>query len=314
MFAIWLPQPAATAGNTPGTSNASEHHLLSMSMRLAAMTATALLAGCFNHVSPADPSVESTFPTAAPRPLHHPLHVVTFNTHMIPGERIAYAILADRALRDADLIVLEEVHREGPGCSGACEVARELGMYAAYAPGHVNGKGTDGVAILSRTPISNTEVIELPGYNVVWNGGRRIALAATIKLDGQEPVTVYAVHLENRLNVCQRRNQMATVLDRARKDHGRVIIAGDFNTSPFTWLGHVVPILTTTQDDRLEEFVRANGFDTPVVDSGPTSRFIAMKLDAIYTRGWKTVAFATANAKNVSDHLALWAKLEPASD
>jgi len=269
-----------------------------------------LVAGCFMHGTPTDKAVESTFPTAAPAAVHDPLHVVTFNTHMITGDKIAKAILADKALRDADLITLEEVHREGPGCSGACIVARELGMYAVYAPGHVNGKGTDGVAILSRVPIADADVIELPQFNVVFNGGRRIALAASVVLDG-EPVRVYAVHLENRLNVKDRRRQMEAVLDRAKKETGRVIIAGDFNTSPFTWLFHVVPIPTTTQDDRLEELVRANGFQTPVADSGATSRFLAMKLDAIYTRGFDTVSFATAMAQSASDHMALWAKMKP---
>jgi endonuclease/exonuclease/phosphatase family metal-dependent hydrolase len=185
-------------------------------------------------------------------------------------------------------------------------------MYAVYAPGHVNGKGTDGVAILSRVPIANADVIELPQFNVVFNGGRRIALSATVMLEG-EPVRVYAVHLENRLNVKDRRHQMEAVLDRAKKDPGRVIIAGDFNTSPFTWLFHVIPVLTTTQDDRLEELVRANGFQTPVAGSGATSRFLAMKLDAIYTRGFDTVSFATAMAQSASDHMALWAKMKPAA-
>jgi endonuclease/exonuclease/phosphatase family metal-dependent hydrolase len=34
-----------------------------------------------------------------------------------------------------------------------------------------------------------------------------------------------------------------------------------------------------------------------------------MKLDGIYTRGFETVKFATADARNISDHLALWATL-----
>jgi endonuclease/exonuclease/phosphatase family metal-dependent hydrolase len=88
-------------------------------------------------------------------------------------------------------------------------------------------------------------------------------------------------------------------------------MAGDFNTSPFTWISHVVPILTTTQDNRLEALVRKHGLATPVAGSGPTSRFLGMKLDAIYTRDFDTLRFATSNAKNISDHLALWAVLRP---
>src|SRR6185503_1786382 len=155
--------------------------------------------------------------------------------------------------------------------------------------------------ILSRAPITSAQVIELPYFNVVFNSGRRVALAATINL-GDRPVTVYAVHLDNRLDVGDRREQMVPILEHAARQETPIIMAGDFNTSPFTWIAHVVPILTTTQDDRMEQLVRRHGLDTPVADSGPTFRFVGMKLDAIYTRGFETVRFATANAKNISDH------------
>jgi endonuclease/exonuclease/phosphatase (EEP) superfamily protein YafD len=275
---------------------------------LAAAAAAALsAAGCMNHPIPADRSIESTSP-ATPREASLPrdFRVVAFNVHMEPGAHIASAFQADRALRDADLIMMEEVHRPGTACSGACELGRQLGDYAVFAPGHVNGDGTDGVAIVSKAPILSAEVIELPQFNVHVNGGRRIAMSATLLVDNA-PVTVYVVHLENRLDVADRRTQMTPVLRLAAAQTNPVIIGGDFNTSPFTWIAHLIPILTTTQDDRFEELVRSYGLDTPVKDSGATHRALAMKLDGIYTRGFKTTKFATADGKGLSDHLALWA-------
>jgi endonuclease/exonuclease/phosphatase family metal-dependent hydrolase len=268
-------------------------------------------AGCMHHAIPADRSVELTAGPGAPTP-HRALRVVEFNTHGQPGHILADAFRSDAALRDADVIVLEEAHRIGDACSAACVLATELGYHAAYAAGHVQDDGTDGVAVLSRAPIRDPEVIELPYINVHVNDGRRIALAATIDT-AQGPVTVYAVHLENRVTVAQRRAQLQPVLDHAAREHNPTIIAGDFNTSPFTWVGHLLPIPTGTQDDRLEELVRANGFQTPLAASGPTSHFMGMKLDAIYTRGFATLAYAVDPAKDVSDHLALWALLEPRS-
>jgi endonuclease/exonuclease/phosphatase family metal-dependent hydrolase len=271
-----------------------------------------VLTACM-HAIPKDKSVETTFPTIArTAELPRQLRVVTFNLHMEPGETIERGFLADPALRDADLIFFEEVHRDGTACSAACVIARDLGFYAVYAPGHVNGEGDDGVAIVSRAPITSAQVLELPFYNVHFNGGRRIALAATIELDGH-PVTVYAVHLENRLTVHDRRAQMTPVLEHAQRQHTPVIIAGDFNTSTFTWIAHVIPFPTCTQDDRFEELVRAHGFATPVAHSGPTHHHLWMKLDGIYTRGFTTQQFATATAHDVSDHLALWAVLTDAS-
>jgi endonuclease/exonuclease/phosphatase family metal-dependent hydrolase len=288
-----------------------------------ATTAAALAfaaTGCLQRALPLDASIESTFPKAAPPAAAQPgqpgqLRVVQFNVHGEPGDVIAKALASDRALRDADLIMLEEVHRDdrsGDWCSGACRLARLLGFYAVFAPGHDNGHGSDGVAILSRAPITSAQVIELPYYDVHFNSGRRVALAATIEHGGR-PVTVYAVHLDNRLTVRDRKEQVLPVLRHAAAQPTPVIMAGDFNTSPFTWISHVVPILTTTQDNRLESLVREHGLETPVTESGATSRFLGMKLDAIYTRGFKTTRFATSNAKEISDHCALWAVMHPAA-
>ena len=278
-----------------------------MPIRLALIT---VLAGCLNHGLPPDGHVEAVFPEAAPnKPLPKALHVVEFNVEMKRGDEIVDAFEHDPALRTADVIIMEEIHRAYLGCSAACVLGKELGYYEIYAPGAAAGNGDDGIAILSRAPITSSQVIELPHYDVHINSARRIALAATIEREGQ-PITVYAVHLENRITVRQRRAQLLPVLEHAAKQKTPVIIAGDFNTSPFTWIAHLVPVLTGTQDDRLEQLVRAHGFDTPVVDSGPTSRFFAMKLDAIYTRGFRTTDFATAEGSDVSDHLALWANIQ----
>src|SRR3569623_1660358 len=84
-------------------------------------------------------------------------------------------------------------------------------------------------------------------------------------------------------------------------------MGGDFNTSPFTWIAHVIPIPTGTQDDRIEELVREEGFATPLAHSGPTHHHLWMTLAGIYTRNYTTNAFATTTAHDVSDLLALWA-------
>ncbi len=279
-----------------------------------AATAFALVStlGCANRASPVDPSIERTFPKQPPAASSGDLRVVTFNVHRETTDNVLRGITTDRAISHADVYVLEEVHRvEHDGhktCSPACSLGKRLGYYALYAPGHVQGDGTDGVAIVSRFPISAARVIELPYFNVHYNSGRRIALAATIDHDG-EPVRIYAVHLDNRLNPGDRKTQMLPVLEHAQRQPLPTIIAGDFNTGPATWISHVIPVPTGTQAFHFERLIRKHGFATPVSDSGPTHRYIGMRLDGIYTRGFKATKFATANAHDVSDHLALWAVL-----
>ena len=96
------------------------------------------------------------------------------------GDKLAKAITTDRHVKDADLIVMQEVHRSVFGCSAACDLGKRLGFYTLYAPGHAKGKSDYGVAILSKAPITSAQIIELPYYDVHFNSGRRIALAATI--------------------------------------------------------------------------------------------------------------------------------------
>jgi endonuclease/exonuclease/phosphatase family metal-dependent hydrolase len=269
--------------------------------------AVCALVAC-SHPPPRDTTIETTFTHQDSQPLARDFRVVTFNLHGDDGQIVARAFQKDPALRTADLIVLEEVHGHH-GCSTACDVARALGFNSVYEPEFADRDGTDGVAIVSRAPIESAQIIPLPYYNVHYNDEeRRAALAATVRVDGK-PITVYAIHLTNRLTVNQRARQMMPVLNHAAKQHTPVIIAGDFNTSPFTWIAHAIPIPTATQDDRFEELMRSHGFATPVATSGPTSRYLWMKLDGIYTRGFTTRAFATTDAYKISDHRALWANV-----
>jgi endonuclease/exonuclease/phosphatase family metal-dependent hydrolase len=181
-------------------------------------------------------------------------------------------------------------------------------MASAYAPGHVQDQGTEGVAILSRWPLAEVEVIELPYRGVVVNSARRIAVAATaMTADG--PVRVYAVHLDNRITPAARVAQLAPVLEHSRGWPGPVVIGGDVNTSPFSWLGNLVPVPTGGQDDAVEDAVRRAGLSTPVADSGPTSQWLSMRLDGIYTRGVAVVDFGVDHSVRISDHLPLWADL-----
>jgi len=171
-----------------------------------------------------------------------------------------------------------------------------------------HGQGRwNGVAILSRFALRDPHVIELPRYQVVFNSARRVAVAATIQLDGR-PVRLYSVHLDNRINPADRSAQLAPVLADAREAPGvPAIIAGDMNTSPVCWIGHVVPIPCGVQDNRLEAAVRSHGFQTPVRASGATSKWLAMRLDAIYTRHLDVADFGVDDVVRVSDHLPLWA-------
>lgn len=275
-------------------------------LALVALVVLVTVAGCaaVNRAPPRDPRPELHLTPAATAPAPTALRVVTFNIHGRGGAALAEAIAGHPDLAVADVILLQEVPARAR-CSAACDAGRRLGLASVYAPGHQQDGGTSGVAILSRHPLRDVEVLELPFHGTVVNSARRVALAAT--LDGAAgPVRLFATHLDNRINPAARVGQLRPVLDAAAAWDGAVIVGGDMNTSPFVWLGHLIPVPAGVQDDRLERAVRAAGLDTPVAGSAPTSQWLNMRLDAIYTRGVRPGASAVAQTVRISDHLPLW--------
>lgn len=278
-------------------------------LALAALLLAASCAG-LTRKPPRDLSVEATT-SGAPEPhtaAPTQLRVVTYNTHGVSGSALARALRADRATAGADLYLLQEVAAVGP-CSAACELARALGFAAVYAPGHQQDGGTSGVAIVSRWPMRDPEVLELPYQYAVVNSARRIALAATIDT-ARGPLRVLSVHLENRISPEARVRQLRPALEHARAFAGYVLLGGDMNTSPFSWLWHLLPLPSGRQDDVLVAAVRELGLDAPVAESAATSKWLNMRLDALYTRGLLARRHGVAIDVRASDHLPLWLEAE----
>ena len=266
------------------------------------------LAGCaaLNRPDPGDTAVVHWNRPPAARAPDGDILVVSYNVHMESAARIARALEGPH-LRRADLVFLQEIEsHDTEGLSRAGQIAARLGMSYAYAPGYgLRAGGSHGVAILSRWPLRDLELVELPRERVVFNSARRVALGATALVPGRA-LRVYSVHLDNRINPTARRRQLAPVLAAASGSKLPVIIAGDMNTSPFCWIGHVVPVPCGHQGDRLEALVRERGFDAPATGSGRTSQWLNMRLDAVYTRGLAARAVGVERSVRVSDHLPLW--------
>ncbi len=289
-------------------------HGLSGRAILVTLSLSSVVAGCtrLNHPTPGDRAPEVLAQPARPAGGAGPWRVIAYNIHGVDGVRLADSIAGTPGLRDADVLMLSEVHAHGP-CSEACVAGARLGMASAYAPGHHQDRGTEGVAILSRWPLTDVEVIGLPYHDVVVNSARRVAIAATV-MTAEGPVRIYAVHLDNRITPDQRVAQLAPVLARTRAWPGPIVLGGDFNTSPFSWLGSVVPLPTGRQCDAVEAAVRRAGLTTPVTASGATSAWLDMRLDAIYTRGVAVRQFGVSRDVRISDHLPLWADVEVGLD
>lgn len=237
------------------------------------------------------------------------LRVVTFNVET--GEdvaKIAAGILANAAIADADVFLLqEEEDYPGEGSPRATRLAEALDLDHVYVPARAKADGTHGLAILSAYPIQNVEEMRLGANNT---GRQRIAVRADI-VAGGKTLQIVDIHLETLLNITDRLVQLRpAVIDLP----DTVLVGGDFNSNRFISVDDKLPILSnsaildTEQAPIIDEFMTNLGFATPAADVGDTEHMfgVASRLDAIYTRGLVVTPAQVERSVDVSDHWPVW--------
>lgn len=241
-----------------------------------------------NYPDPSGPRFAGAY-AGQPRP--RVIRVVSFNVKY--ARRIAGAVQLfryDPRLSGADVIALQEMDE------GAVEaLARALSLNYVYYPAvlHPKHRKNMGNAILSPWPIRDDLKLVLPHRNR-FRDMQRIAVAATVMVDGALPLRAYSVHLETPAGIGSggRRDQARAVLDSAR-GFERVVIAGDFNGKGL-----------------VREVFEGNGFAWLTKSVGRTiSRF---SWDHVVARGLKLrdlASVGTAPQGKVSDHRPVWAEL-----
>jgi endonuclease/exonuclease/phosphatase family metal-dependent hydrolase len=219
------------------------------------------------------------------------LKIVTWNIKWgIEAEAAAEMLATDSALRDADIVVLQEMYE------GAVElVAARLGAgYVYYAATlHPKLQRHVGNAILSRWPITADRKVVLP-HDARFIGTGRAAVVGTVTVRGNS-IRVYGVHFATALAVGDNgiRDQLRTVMRNADSTAGPVLIAGDFNST------------------RAGSLLLDKGYLWHTRRIGPTAAG-GMALDHIFTRSMAVASarVGTVTAKKLpSDHRPVWALL-----
>jgi endonuclease/exonuclease/phosphatase family metal-dependent hydrolase len=169
----------------------------------------------------------------------HPPQAVRFVTLNLWGENGPHErrldLVADELGRlDVDVVALQEV-REVPGrlVNQADTLARRLGFHRAFAAATEWGGGVEGLAVVSRLPIGESDTRRLP--HATESEGR-IRLSARLDTP-RGPLWVHTTHLSYRLHEGREREDQVQALDveiRARAPRTELpqILAGDFNTVP----------------------------------------------------------------------------------
>jgi endonuclease/exonuclease/phosphatase family metal-dependent hydrolase len=263
-------------------------------------------------VTCAEPEIlERPLPGPATGELVGELTVVSINlAKETDAGRIAAELLEKDILERADVLSLQEVTREEAGPNVAERLALRLGMNAIVAGAGVasSGEKQDAVALLSRRPMRDPVVIELPRYGLGIRSRCRVALAATVS-NGGGGVRVVGLHLDTRVNAESRRLQLAPVVENVAGFKGPVVLAGDFNTNAFWWFQHLVPVpFVGDQPRALYDHLTSLGFQSPFSPGGqPTNDFLWLQLDWVFLRGLEALQWGVEPV-GFSDHHAVWVR------
>lgn len=235
------------------------------------------------------------------------IKVVSYNIRFRSGEelkKITNLLRTDPEIGGAAIIGLQEVDRRKKR-SGRCNtvkiIADELGMHYAWAAPpapEADDEEETGVAILSVYPLSDVRRIVLPHEGP--NGRRRVALGATVEIDGQK-WRVYSAHAETRLAMKKKLEQFKSMMDDLAQfpPNTPSIIMGDLNT----W--------ESSADDKTHKLFSGAGWKTPFGGEATFKRKvlfvpIEMKLDWVWLRGLEAGSFGIDRTIELSDHWPLW--------
>ena len=205
-------------------------------------------------------TVRRIAPAHAPSPPRDPERVHALHWNIEHGNwypMVEQALREHPQLAGADLLTLNEVDLGMARASNrdvAAELADALALHAVWAPlfletthgrhddplqaaGRENQESLFGIALLSRWPIGEARIVELPSprrfqFDTEGMYGRFIALVATIE-HPSAPFVGVSVHLEVHRTRRHRLDQMRVLLDQLKGETRPVILGGDFNSHTF---------------------------------------------------------------------------------
>ena len=256
-------------------------------------------------------------PGRAEAPARHAPHpgaltVVSLNLAM--GEdvdHIASELSATGVAQAGDLFLLQEVARREPGPDVATQLGERLGLESLYQEAFtLDRQRSAGLAILSRHPQRDLRVLALRRFNLSFRSRSRLALGAAVDTPAGR-VHVYNVHLDTRINLKPRLQQLGSVARDVASLDGPAIVGGDFNTNDHRWLFHTIPLpFMGRQGKGLLRFMEGRGFRSAFEIGQPTHDALGMQLDWVFLRGLQA-AGGSIQPVQVSDHHALIVSVVP---
>jgi endonuclease/exonuclease/phosphatase family metal-dependent hydrolase len=241
------------------------------------------------------------------------LRLATWNVHFgEDAEGLAANILASSDIASADVLLIQEMeaYPDEP-VTRTRRFAEALGMSWVWAPARVQNGGTHGIALLSRFPLENAAVMQLPFIDTAYQPRQRNAVSADVVV-GDTRIRIVNVHLDVRIGPVDRIRQMRpTILGLGDP----VVLGGDFNSNPWAWIENTVPLTGTEavvgmdQAMILDDYLFEQGFAGAMPADTATMRIpVDMRIDNLYSRGLPIVRAGVEHVDG-SDHWPVWTEL-----
>ncbi len=240
------------------------------------------------------------------------LTVVSLNLAMREDvDQIAAELTATGIAQTADVLLLQEVLHRKPFADVAAQLGARLGLESLYRDAFTfDGERSSGQAILSRYPHREPRVLNLKRFDLAFRSRSRIALGAAVDTPAG-PVHVLNVHLDTRINIEARLDQLESVTRDVESLRGPAIVGGDFNTNNNRWLMSAIPLpLISRQGAGLLRFMEGRGFSSAFESGRPTHDSLRMQLDWVFLRGLQATT-GSIQPMQVSDHHALVVSVVP---
>lgn len=252
-----------------------------------------------SYTHPEGPRYLGQFAEAAPE-LDGQFKVVTYNIKLGKKlEQAIYELEQEEGLRDADVILLQEMDSEGVHA-----MAKRLQYDYIYYPAAVHSTHDKGFgnAILSKWPIKEHQKVVLPHEHPIRKM-YRIAVFALLAV-GELEVLTCSVHTE--LYIIGHESKMDQVEEIAKNisdNFDYMIVGGDFNTdTDYSVMG-------------TERILRKAGFKRANKGLGYTARgdpisVLKWDFNHIYVRGFDVLDAGKYEEAEASDHLPVWTVLK----
>jgi endonuclease/exonuclease/phosphatase family metal-dependent hydrolase len=215
--------------------------------------------------------------------------------------------------RGIDVLLLQEVgDRSGDASVFVATLGDRLGFHFAYAPAdRLDEMHTQGLAILSRDPLSDVRTYPLERHQLRFKSRCRIGQAATVRT-AAGPIRLMNVHLDTRINSRDRLAQLEPLLAALGQVEGPQIIGGDFNTMDIGWVGSMLPFpYTQHQESAIRNRLAEDGFVTPFVGGRPTLKLLGLplRLDWLFLKHIETLEWSVDTVPG-TDHRGVSARVK----